>query len=632
MEMLADNIIYLKKKNPALYEVLKKKEENLLVPKVMLEDTKNNQKTLKIKKDDKALYLHSKYDPIKEAELIIDKLEEREEITQDTHVIFYGLGLGYHLDVFFKRFPQIEFSIYEPSVDVLSHYLNQRLLKSLPLKQLISLQCGYDNNGMNAFFKTMITGVKKQSIICDLPPYQKVFKEEYKAFLNQFREVIKSMRNSMHTNYAYKKRWILNSVFNFKEVLTTPNILMENKGIFKGKTAILVSAGPSLNYEIENLKLIKEKGLAYIFTVGSAINTLIHHDLYPDAMCTYDPTEENLMAFKKAIKMGITSIPMIFGTSVGYETLLEYKGPKYHMITNQDTASNYFLKIASNEELVTVSDAPTVAVVTLELLHKLGFEEVILVGQNLAYLDKNNYAEGVEYQRTLEDMNNADLRIAKDVFEKEVFTTDSYLSMKKMMEMLINHFGIRVVNTTKGGIKIEGAQYIELDKVIKEKLKKNMVSGDEFENILRSGLYNQEYIKTQLVKMINSYEVYQGLLPLLKQNLIKMDELITNKNEKQAAVMHKKFDVNIAELEANDFAKVFALPMNRVEHDLLAMNIQRITKEKNELKKMRELIGYLNAFINLLYGDSQLNQQIIDKLIENIRNNEKTIDEKRWID
>lgn len=616
--MLADNIVYLKKNDPALYEALKKREAEPTEPSVIAEDTKNNKRTLKINKNDKTLYLHSKYDPIKEAELIIDKLEESEEITKDTHIVFYGLGLGYHLDAFLKRHPKNDFSIFEPSLEVLSHYLDQMSLNRLPHKQLMTLQCDDNANGMNVFFNALITKVNKQSVICGLPPYQKVFEGEYQIFLEQFREVIKSKRSAIHTNYAFKKRWILNSVVNFKEVLTTPNILMENKDVFKGETAILVSAGPSLNYEIENLRMIKEKGLAYIFTGGSAINTLIHHDIYPDAMCTYDPTEINQIVFKKVNEMEITSIPMIFGSSVGFEVLQNYQGPKYHMITGQDTVSHYFLKEQNDQGLVTVNDAPSIAVVTLELLHKLGFAEVILVGQNLAHLNGKNYADGIEYEQNTEEINNADLIKVEGVLGETVFTTDSFLLMKKMMEIHIKNLGIKVINTTKGGAQIEGTQYIEMDEVIKESLKTTILDENAFKNILQSELYDQAYIKDQWIKMTREYEEYQGLLPIMKQLLIKIDELIMNKNAKQAASMYQQLDRLIVKLEANDFAKVFALPMNRVEHELLSMNVQRIEKEKNELRKRRELIVYVNAFINLLYEDSHLNQQIIDILKEGI--------------
>lgn len=614
--MLADNIVYLRRNDPNLYEVLKRREEDPTEPLVILEETKNNQKTLKITKEDKSLYLHSKYDPIKEAELIIDRLEEKEEISDDTHVIFYGLGLGYHVDAFLKRYPKNDFSIYEPSIQVLNHYLDQIPLNHLPLKQLMNIQCECEESGLNAFFKTLITGGNKKHIICDLPPYQMVFREEYQLFLNQFRDEIKRTRSSIHTNYAYKKKWILNSVENFKEVLRTPNIIMENNNIFKGKKAILVSAGPSLDYEIENLKLIKEQGLAYIFCVGSAINTLLQHSIQPDAMCTYDPTElNNQLVFKKINEMKLNSIPLIFGSSVGFEVLHNYIGPKYHMITNQDMVALYFLKTLNDEVLQTVMDAPSIAVVTVELLHKLGFEQIILVGQNLAYLNEKNYAAGIEYHN---EIDNIESRKAEDVLGRIVFTTDAYLSMKKIMETYIKIFDLQVINTTKGGIKIEGTQYIEMDEVIKETLKTSIVDGAAFKNILPTELYDQTYMKTQLTKIMTAYENFQGLLFLIKQQLIKMEELVINKNVMQASIMHKKLDVLIAELEENDFSKVFAFPMNRVEYDLLAMSIQQIKKEKNELNKIRQLIPRIGGFINLLYEDSRLDQEIMEILTKDI--------------
>ena len=149
--------------------------------------------------------------------------------------------------------------------------------------------------------------------------------------------MLKNKRSGIRTDYAFQERWILNSMKNFKEVLSTPNILLEKKGQFKDKPAILVAAGPSLNEEIENIRYIKDNGLAYIFSVGSAINTLIYHDIYPDAACTYDPTVNNQKVFEKTKERGIKEIPMIFGSSVGYETLVDYPGNKYHMITSQDT-------------------------------------------------------------------------------------------------------------------------------------------------------------------------------------------------------------------------------------------------------------------------------------------------------
>ena len=62
------------------------------------------------------------------------------------------------------------------------------------------------------------------------------------------------------------------------------------------KTYFISSSGPSLE-DIENIRYIKEHGLAYIFSVGSAISVLINNNIYPDAACTYDPTVNNQKVF-----------------------------------------------------------------------------------------------------------------------------------------------------------------------------------------------------------------------------------------------------------------------------------------------------------------------------------------------
>ena len=187
--------------------------------------------------------------------------------------------------------------------------------------------------------------------------------------MNMKSNTLKDKKSGIYTSYAFQKRWIINSMKNFGDVLSTPNIIIKKKGQFKDKPAILVAADPSLNEEIENLKYIKENGLAYIFSVGSDINTLIYHDICPDAACTYDPTENNQKVFAKVKESGIKDIPMIFGFSVGYETLIDYPGEKYHMITSQDTVSNYFLKTEESDRLEIVLDAYSIAVVTLQLLY-----------------------------------------------------------------------------------------------------------------------------------------------------------------------------------------------------------------------------------------------------------------------
>jgi len=374
--MLADNILFLREQYPAVYQAVKTWEETKQEPMAFVEAARDGNLTLKYKSGDQSVYVHSKYNPIREAEAIVDKLSKDQDINEQTLMVFYGIGLGYHIEAFITRYPMVSYSIVEPSPEIFTCYLDHKVLIKNLNKNLLMLQCG---NQADPLYTKAVQSKDKNLLICELSAYPQVFKTEYTAFLSEFRRIVKEQRSSLHTNFAYKKRWIINSVNNFKVVLQTPNILLEDHDFCKGKSALLVAAGPSLDLEIENLKKIKAEGLAYIFSVGSAINTLIHHGIEPDGMCTYDPSERNQIVFNKINELGIETIPMIFGSSVGYEVLEQYHGPKYHMLTNQDTVAAYFLRTESREQIEMVIDAPTIAVVTLELLEKLGFSQIILV-------------------------------------------------------------------------------------------------------------------------------------------------------------------------------------------------------------------------------------------------------------
>ncbi len=55
------------------------------------------------KKTIKKVYLHSKYNPIREGETIVNQYSNIED---NTTIIFYGVGLGYHIDLFLKKTSQ----------------------------------------------------------------------------------------------------------------------------------------------------------------------------------------------------------------------------------------------------------------------------------------------------------------------------------------------------------------------------------------------------------------------------------------------------------------------------------------------------------------------------------------------
>lgn len=595
--ILVDNINILKKTYPNSWDNIKLAEVSLNKNLVQLEDSNRGYKTLYVEDNGKKTYIHSKYNPIREAESII---EEYKDIKENSTVIFYGTGLGYHIDAFLNKHSNIDYYIYEPIPELLYQYLSNREIQSLPNKNLKNIILGNRKEVTISFLNNIVGKAKEDLTIIQLPIHKQIFNKEYSEFINLFKTIIKDKRNSVHTNYAFQERWVLNSMINFKEVLLTPNILLNNKDDFKGKTAILVSAGPSLDDEIENLRYIKDNGLAYIFSVGSAINTLLDKNILPDAMCTYDPKIENQQVFKKINEKNISTVPMVFGSSAGFETLQQYKGPKFHMITSQDTISKYYLKVYNNE-IEMVNDAPSIAIVTLEMLYKLKFSTIILVGQNLAYRKNKQYSEGIDYHENhIEDLEHKNVTEIEDVYGNQVYTNDGFNRMRRQMETYINIFqDIRVINTTKDGAKINGSVFIPLDIVIKEELKNNIVDKTIF-NKLNLPDYDKAYLKKKNLKIKKEYEKIDKLLLDINNILINIKEYKINKNYKQIESMYNKIDIVLDKIEQNDFYKIFIQPTNRVYFDFLYKQINIIAEEKSKLFKVEKVLELFYKTIEVI--------------------------------
>lgn len=597
--ILIDNINILKSAYPNLWNRLKSLEDAMNTSSINIEETRRGDKTIWIEKDGKKLYLHSKYNPIREAEAII---AEYEEIDSDTTVIFYGTGLGYHIDLFLQKYPDVDYYIYEPIPELLYAYLSHNSLRKLPSLKMKDLILADNEIEARKFFNQLVDRTSGKYIHVVLSSHKNIFPEEYERFLESFKGTLKDKKSHIGVNLAFQERWILNSMKNFKEVLNTPNILLEKKGKFQGKPAIIVAAGPSLNEEIENLRCIKEKGLAYIFSVGSAINTLLYHGIYPDAATTYDPGEFNQNVFTKVKEKGIKDIPMIFGSSVGYETLIDYPGKKYHMITSQDTVSNYYLKNKDGKPINIVQDAPSIAVVTVQLLYELGFNPIILVGQNLAYKGKKRHSEGISYSKDVTDKEIEKGIWVKDVYGNEVLTNEGYNNMRMQMEYYIKTLpNIEVINTTKGGAHIEGADFKELSVVMEEYLKEKVVEDDWLEG--NKTQYDKEHLKIQLEKMDRAYRRALKLMDEYYDILNTIERLIKNQNFNQAEKTYLKLDKALRKIERNDYFMTFILPMNRVQYELLANSIDSLNEERNPIEKGRRIVESFKKFMDLCKED-----------------------------
>ena len=576
--------------------------------------------TLSVTQNGKKIYLHSIYDPQYEAERIIENYDCHAH--EYNHVLFYGIGLGLHVQEFMRKYPTMTFSLYEPSQAVFQMYLNHGSLSELPIKNLKQIYLEQQGNDVERNLASLLEIVVNHKVLLvTLPCYEWAFKDKFKNFAVLFKEIIGKKRFSLNVNFAFEKRWTINSLSNLPYVVKTPNILRDvDKQNFIGKPAMIVAAGPSLAEEIDNIKYIKEKGLAYVFAVGSAINALLAHKISPHAACTYDPQSHNTRVFEKIVGDGISDIPLIFGSSVGYETLINYPGRKLHMLTSQDSVAPFYLKNSDTESLDIVHDAPSIAVVTLELLLKLGCNPIILVGQNLAYKDGMYYSKEVNSMRSAL-MTDAEKQTAievEDVNGNQVSTSEAHNRMRQELEAFISaNPQCEVINTTKGGAKIAGASFVTLDEVIENKLGVQAVNEEWL--MVRGGydlpMINRR-VRTMNTELNNLQKLINSLRGLLKE-LLALSR--TNKRDRLEKIF-PRIDKVFAQIKKNEFYTVFLYPMNRVQFELMANQISAVRFNNDLSAKADKVFSEIGNYLLLCMQDIDLIEPTLHEVVEKISN------------
>ncbi|MEN6326689.1 MAG: 6-hydroxymethylpterin diphosphokinase MptE-like protein [Syntrophomonas sp.] len=576
---LQDNMEILKNSFPDLWKSIAEIEDKLDRKLVRVVNSKNAITNLKVRKQ----FIHSKENPQEEARDLIGQYKNMEE---HSDILFYGLGLGYQIKTFIEQYPNTPFSIYEPVPEVLYQFLCHADLKELPLNMLRNIYLESKPEDMDIYSSAIVKQIRSSILIIELPSYQSIFAEKRQSFFNNFAGLIEEHRHSVATYLAFEKRWTINSLNNFIRVLNTPDIILEKKGCFRNKPALLVASGPSLQEEIETLRIIKERGLAYIFSVGTAVNTLIQNDIYPDAACTYDPTKENQIVFQSFQRNDIKTIPLVFGSTVGYETLIS-PGPQMHMLISQDTLAAFYLKAKSGNEPEFISDAATIAVITLQLLNKLGFNPIILVGLNLAYRDGINYAPNSTFfplEASREELDNA--MMVRDVNGSQVACSYSFNGMRRQIEVYLEqNQNLEVINTTQYGADIAGSRFQSLSEVIGNLLADPVVEENWLDCPKTS--YDLDHLIKQHHKMSEAFASLNRLFEQCRFNLDGIGQTAESQDAKLIGQSYELFNRSMAELRENIFFAIVVEPMNRVEMQFLMLAVPDISRELDPIKKSR---------------------------------------------
>ncbi len=329
-------------------------------------------------------FLHSAYDRAHEIRELFRDVSPETQI-----LILYGFGLGDAVVWAGENLPELErVIVIEPSPQLIATALKYPgvvdKLKKVPIVDFVV------NKPVKEAAEFMMGRMeqdfhKKYGFAYHLA-HRSLFKGYYEEFSEQvltyFRRTGVGIR-TVEANIFVKTQNIINN-------LTARSVNIDELLLrLKGRPAIMVSAGPSLDKNIHLLEKAKEK--AFVIAVGSAIKILYNKGIRPHARAAFSPHPDENTVFDGIADF--EGIPLVYSNTLDYLVVKNYDAPKARMVMDSDPITRYLYEQGGISHTL-VGSGGTIANVTFDLLCRAGCSQVIFTGQDMCYTDLKLYADG----------------------------------------------------------------------------------------------------------------------------------------------------------------------------------------------------------------------------------------------
>ncbi len=383
----------------------------------------------------------------------ISPLEEANNLVKDIKVScnklnVVGFGLGYHIEqIYMKISPNDLLKVYEPNLTLFLHTIALRDFSYLFSAKNFSLQL-----------------IKNEQIISTLEELSKDFDSGIDTFfhlpsiksikLPETRELIEEFYITYSTTKKFKDQ-IKNNIKENTKFIKKCKPVSLLFSTFQNTPAIIIAAGPSLDKNIKLLKGLESK--IVLIAVDSALKICLDMQIKPNFVISSDPYENIPKLFFEGINSNIPLICMHYSAP---KLIENYKGDKYIAFNDNSINSQAILETGE-----------TVVIAATDFAYKIGCNPIIFIGLDLCFPSELSHAKGCPVSKPVIPYTGS--RIVESYDGKTITTTVAFYMMKKSLERYINKKlnEITFIDSTEGGVKIEGTKTIPLSETIENILK-----------------------------------------------------------------------------------------------------------------------------------------------------------------
>ncbi|EKA8205141.1 motility associated factor glycosyltransferase family protein [Campylobacter coli] len=259
--------------------------------------------------------------------------------------------------------------------------------------------------------------------------------------------VIRNLNSSLCIGFECYSH-LLQNIPSMLESIPFQRILSERKNKFEN--AIVVSAGPSLTKQLPLLKAYQDK--AVIFCADGALSMLEKEGIIPDYVTNLDFTDLAMKFFqnKENLKQSIIALECATHPNVAHSLKAENC-----MIVLRNKALYQRFNL---NDFGYIDTGTHVSHFSYTLALALGFKNIIMIGQDLAFDEKgNSHSKGFDFGEKFSGEENIDkLKVTAYAGKGEVLTHITWNDYRIKLEYLFacNEQKAKFYNATEGGARI----------------------------------------------------------------------------------------------------------------------------------------------------------------------------------
>lgn len=549
-EIYNSNMKYIFESNPYLWETLQEQEDEY---DVFMDISLSGEKIVGINSNGKDWYFNSRYTAEKAAEVWTEGTEVQ---NYEAVIIVFGFSNGMYLKKLIEKYPDNIIIAYEPCMTLMQLVLKEIDLADCLLHEKLFLAVGEKGKRLFTEYVQSLIKYTKYKLVdwFVIPNYRKLFELDYlkvqHIYMIWMRQITLDRNTFILLQDEFADNYLAN-MYDFFNNYTIDGLYDCFKKIDKEKRpAIVVSAGPSLDKNINELKKAKDK--AFIIVVDTALKAVLRAGIVPDLTITIDPHKPLILFEDERIR----KLPMIFCIMSNKQVMDSQKGKKIFFGDSESYIKAIFNKY--DKKLSTLETGGSVACNAFSTAVFLGFKNIILVGQDLAYPNGKEHTKDA-YDNEAENKLKDGKRYfeVEDIYGGKVLTEENMDAYRLWFEtQIVRYPHLHVIDATEGGAKIRGTEVLTLNETIERECKNlgkidfakvidgitKTYSGEELDEITKQ-LYNiPEELKKLKRKIKSGIKQYEELERQGRLNESERDETQIRKIAKKIEKINQWID------------------------------------------------------------------------------------------